>query len=302
MDSGEWTFLVDEAGKRLDQYLAERCPNVSRSRLAQLIREGNVALNQTIARPAQSVRVGDRVFLRIPPATPDKLQAQDIPIDVLYEDDDLLVVDKPSGMPVHPSPGHPASTLVNALLARCRDLSGIGGVIRPGIVHRLDKDTSGLMIVAKHDTAHVHLADQFKARSVYKAYLTLLSGVLARDEGLVKACLGRDPHDRKRMAVIDTGREACTRYRVIRRFRESTLVEAFPETGRTHQLRVHFLSLGHPIAGDRLYGMRRMPFLERQFLHAHSLQFRSPGTGQKIHIQSPLPEGLQRVLEVIGTQ
>jgi 23S rRNA pseudouridine1911/1915/1917 synthase len=216
----------------------------------------------------------------------------------VYQDDELLVLDKPAGLTVHPAPGHPSGTLVNALLAICPDLRGIGDRVRPGIVHRLDKDTSGLMVVAKSHRAHLSLSRQIKERKVKKGYLALVSGELKPREGVIDAPIARNPRDRKRMAVVAGGREARTRYKVLRSNGEYSLVEAFPETGRTHQVRVHFASLGHPLVGDHVYG-KRSAFLGRQFLHAHLLGFSHPDTGEWREFTSPLPPDLQLALDMV---
>jgi 23S rRNA pseudouridine1911/1915/1917 synthase len=218
---------------------------------------------------------------------------------IVHEDADLIVIDKPAGLPVHPSPGHSSHTLVNAVLAQCADLSGIGGVGRPGIVHRLDKDTSGLIIVAKNDAAHLSLARQLKERQVEKTYVALVHGRLSPKEGVIDAPIARHPKHRKKMAVVAGGREARTRYRALREIDGFSLVEARPETGRTHQIRVHLASIGHPIAGDALYGRVGAPPLGRQFLHAARLAFRHPSSGERIELEAPLAEDLERTLHAI---
>jgi 23S rRNA pseudouridine1911/1915/1917 synthase len=215
---------------------------------------------------------------------------------VVYQDDGLIVIDKPAGLSVHPGPGHSDGTLVNALLARCPDIKGIGGVIRPGIVHRLDKDTSGLMVVAKTEQAHQSLSAQFKEHRVAKGYLALVIGTVKPADGRVDAPIARDPRHRKRMAVVMGGREALTRYRVIQRFNEYSLLEVYPETGRTHQIRVHLTYLGHPLLGDGVYG-KRSPLLDRHFLHAHHLGFRHPTSGEPLEFRSALPDDLQHAVE-----
>jgi len=289
----EWT--AEEGGQRLDLFLAQRAQGLSRSRVKRLILEGHALVNSEIAGPARRIKAGDTVSLSVPPPAAMSLAPEVIPLRVVYQDEHLLVVDKPAGLAVHPAPGHPSGTLVNALLALCPDLSGIGGELRPGIVHRLDKDTSGLMVVAKSDAAHQELSRQWKARSVRKGYLALVAGRPAPAEGVVDAPVGRDPRNRKRMAIVPGGRAARTRYRTLRAVVGDTLVELFPETGRTHQIRVHMAALGHPLVGDALYG-HRDPRLPRQFLHAHSLAFVHPATGRRMEFASPLPEELARLL------
>ncbi|MDP3063730.1 MAG: RluA family pseudouridine synthase [Chloroflexota bacterium] len=289
----DWT--AEEGGERLDIFLARRAQGLSRSRIKRLIQDGHALVNSELAQPGQRLKPGDLVSLSVPPPTAVALAAEPIPLRIVYQDAHLLVVDKPAGLTVHPAPGHPSGTLVNALLALCSDLSGIGGELRPGIVHRLDKDTSGLMVVAKSDASHRELSRQWKERSVRKGYLALVSGRLAPAEGVVDAPVGRDPRNRKRMAIVPDGRVARTRYRTLRPVGVDTLVELLPETGRTHQIRVHMAALGHPLVGDALYG-RRDPRLSRQFLHAHLLAFNHPATGQRMEFTSPLPEELARLL------
>ena len=284
---------------RLDRYLAEQCPDLTRSRLARLVQQGMVTVNGAPCRPSQVVRAGDLVELTIPPPTPLDLAPEDIPVPIVYEDDDLLVVDKPAGLTVHPAPGHPSHTLVNALLALRPNLSGIGGVQRPGIVHRLDKDTSGLMLVAKRDAAHQSLAAQLQARRVHKRYLALVWGCPRPESGTVDAPIARHPADRKRMALVQGGRASVTHYAVLERFPEASLVEARPVTGRTHQIRVHMASLGCPLVGDALYGPRKTTLVSRHFLHAASLAFRLPSTGETVEVSAPLPPDLQAALDTL---
>ena len=282
----------------MDRFLADRCPDLSRSRLQRLIAEGNVTLDNAPAKSASRLEVGQLVTVTVPDPLPSHLVPQDIPLNVVYQDGDILVVDKPAGLTVHPAPGHRDRTLVNAVLALCPDLQGIGGTVRPGIVHRLDKDTSGLLVVAKNDQAHVYLANQLIKRGFTKIYLALVHGRLSPEEAVIEAPLGRDPRNRKRMAVVTGGREAETRYRVLRHYDVYTLVEAKPSTGRTHQIRVHFASLGHPLAGDRTYG-RPDALLDRHFLHAQVLGFRLPSTREYIEFTSELPAELQTFLDTL---
>jgi 23S rRNA pseudouridine1911/1915/1917 synthase len=259
-----------------------------------------VLLNGAAARASQRVRAGDALDTAPPEPAPSGLAAEAIPLRVLYEDADLLVIDKPAGLVVHPAPGHATGTLVNALLHHCRDLAGIGGVQRPGIVHRLDKGTSGVLVVAKHDAAHAGLARQFKEHSIERIYLALVRGVPRADEGRVEAAIGRHPSDRKRMSVRSArGREARTAWRVRRRFPKSGCaeLEIRPETGRTHQIRVHLAASGLPIVGDPVYGRGAGSFgLERPALHAAVLGFVHPRTGAKLRFEAPLPEDLERCL------
>ena len=296
-----WEFRVGAGESRLDQYLAGQDTGLTRSRLQRLIADGQVLVNDGPAKPSHKVREGDRVTLSVPPPRPSGLVAQDIPVTVVYQDQDLVVIDKPAGLAVHPGPGHPDRTLVNALLAMCPDIQGIGGAIRPGIVHRLDKDTSGLMVVAKTHPAHQALSEELKARRVTKGYLALATGSVRREEGQIDAPIARDPHQRKRMAVVVGGRESRTSYRVIERVGNQTLLELKPESGRTHQIRVHLAYIGHPIFGDAVYG-RRDQVLQRHFLHANYLAFKHPIDGGLAEFRSPLPDELASVLDRLTAQ
>ncbi|MDO8532062.1 MAG: RluA family pseudouridine synthase [Dehalococcoidia bacterium] len=293
------SFSVATQGERLDRFLAAQCPDLSRSRVQQLIEAGHVTVNGRPVKAAHKLKPGDDVSMSVPPPAPVLgLSPEDIPLTVVYEDADLLVVDKPAGLTVHPAPGHPSGTLVNALLARVPDLGGVGGELRPGIVHRLDKDTSGLIVVAKHERALRHLQAQFKERQVRKVYLALVHRRVQPPEGVIDAPIGRDPRNRKRMAVVPDGRAALTRYRVLRYLPDYTLLEAAPATGRTHQIRVHLAHIGHPLAGDPLYG-GTTKLVARQFLHAHRLTFRLPSGEERTFI-SPLPDDLERVLREVA--
>ena len=291
------TELVSKAeGCRLDRFLAEQELGLSRARVQQLIREGCVTLNGGPTKPSAVVRRGDRVAVDIPPPKPLSARPERMPLDIAYEDGELVVVNKPAGLTVHPAPGHSEGTLVNGLLWLYPDLPGIGGRQRPGIVHRLDKDTSGLIAVAKTEEAHRSLSEQIQDRRVRKGYTALVAGVVAEEEGVIDAPIARDPRHRKRMAVVEGGRASRTGFVVKRRFDSATLVEVFPTTGRTHQIRVHFASLGHPLVGDALYGGRR-DMLDRQFLHAHLLGFEHPQSGEWVEFRSALPMDLQETLE-----
>ncbi|MCC7353788.1 MAG: RluA family pseudouridine synthase, partial [Anaerolineae bacterium] len=263
----------------------------------RLLDGGFITVNGALPKASHQIKAGDYIQVRFPPPVPSTVQPEPIPLRVVYEDSDLLVIDKPAGMVVHPAPGHKAGTLVAAVLAHAPDLAGIGGTQRPGIVHRLDKDTSGLILVAKNDAAYRYLQDQFKSRSVHKVYLALLEGTPPTERGRVEAPIGRDPRHRQRMAVTMGGREAVTEYRLVTRYAGYTLVAAEPKTGRTHQIRVHFSWLGHPVVGDAVYG-RRASALDcpRQFLHAHRLGFRLPSNGSHVEFESPLPVDLLAVL------
>ncbi|MBI4284874.1 MAG: RluA family pseudouridine synthase [Chloroflexi bacterium] len=291
-------FVVERAGTRLDKSVSEKCPEFSRSYLQKLIAEGHITVNGRTTKAGYKLSTGDRIIVNIPPPLPSRLSPEAIPLKLVYEDDDLLVVDKPAGLTTHPAPGHPEHTLVNALLSHYPRLAEMGATLRPGIVHRLDRDTSGLIIVAKNTRAQLNLIEQFRSRSVAKAYLVLVKGRLTPERGAIEAPLGRDSADRKRMAVVTAGREARTDYRVIRHIDGYTLLEAKPQTGRTHQIRVHFAAIGYPVVGDPVYGVKS-PYLKRQFLHAHRLAFRLPSTGQPVELQSELPEDLERAVREI---
>ena len=303
-------FVVEDGQERMDVFLAGQRTGLTRSQVQRLTKEGYIVLNGGVPKASRKLRKGDRISLTVPPPTTLGLTPEPIPLNVVYQDEELLVIDKPAGLTVHPSPGHPAHTLVNALLALCPDLKGIGGVIRPGIVHRLDKDTSGLMVVAKGTRAHLHLTAQIKARTTSKGYLALARGWVEPSEGVIEAAIGRDPRNRKRMAVVPGGRPASTKYKVLKYFalhpEKYSYVEIFPKTGRTHQIRVHFASVGHPLVGDAMYGSkgpslshRKGPLLGRQFLHANLLGFRHPATEEYLEFTCPLPEELQSALEVL---
>ena len=282
-------------------FLAAQEVGLTRSRIRRLIDGGNVLLNNSIPKPSQKLRPGDVVWVKIPEPEALDMVAEDIPLKVLYQDADLVVVDKPAGLSVHPGPGHPTGTLVNALLTLCPDLGSIGDVVRPGIVHRLDIDTSGIMVVAKTETAHHHLTKQLAARSMSKVYLALAVGHVLPTQGKIDAPIGRDRRNRKRMAVVEGGRESVTEYEVIKTLDHGSLLEVRLKTGRTHQIRAHFASIGHPLLGDKLYG-KSSPLLPRQFLHAHQLGFEHPKTGAWMELTAPIPADLSGALERLETE
>lgn len=295
----EWIAAPENAGARLDAFLAGKMEK-TRSSVQKLIEEENVRLNGAPAAKNARLREGDRVEATEPPPEVLDVKPQNIPLDIVYEDQDLLVVNKPKGMVVHPAAGNPDGTLVNALLFHCGDsLSGINGVIRPGIVHRIDKDTSGLLIVAKNDRAHQSLAEQIAVHSFTRIYNAVVYGIVKEEEGTVSAPIGRHPTDRKRMAVLSSGgREAVTHYRVLERFPGFTLVECRLETGRTHQIRVHMAHIGHPVAGDPVYGPKKcITELQGQCLHARVIGFIHPATGEYLEFDSGLPPYFERFLE-----
>ena len=298
-------------GRRLDQFLSETNLKLSRSQAKNLVQKHLIFLNQKTAKPSAHVKTGDIVTGTLPEPEPLSLKPEPLPLTILYEDSSIIVVDKSSGMVVHPAYGNRSGTLVNALLYHCKYLAGINGVLRPGIVHRLDKDTSGVMVVAKDDEAYHHLAKQFKNRTVKKVYCTIVYGMVSRDEGLIDSDIGRHPSERKRMSTrTKKGRPAVTRWKKVEEFDGATLLEIFPQTGRTHQIRVHLSSIGHPILGDPLYGRKGRPGtihdpvlrecvkrLNRQALHAQRLEFTHPRTGERVQFVSPMPRDMEEVLE-----
>jgi 23S rRNA pseudouridine1911/1915/1917 synthase len=293
---------VQQSGLRVDRYISQEAPDLSRSLVQKLLDEGRVTIAGQVPKASYKVQAGDEIVVCVPPPESTDVLAEAIPLNIVYEDADIVVVDKPAGMVVHPAYGHRSGTLVNALLAHCPDLAGIGGELRPGIVHRLDKDTSGLVIVAKNDAAHRYLQTQFQERLVHKTYLALVEGVPQAAHGVIDAPIGRDPQHRQRMAIVTApsrhGREARTEYRIVERFPQNALIEAEPVTGRTHQIRIHLAFIGHPLVGDRVYGFRkqRLP-VPRQFLHATRIAFTLPSSGQPVEFTSPLPDDLAAVLK-----
>ncbi len=302
-DSKPIEFVVTEndAKLRLDQFLAKRLPEYSRSRLQQLIRGGFIRLNEQTTRPRQIVRGGDTISLQEPPMEKIDVQPEPIPLEILFEDDDLIVINKPAGLTVHPGAGQRQHTLVNALLSHCITLSGIGGKERPGIVHRLDKETSGCLVVAKNDVAHRELSKQFAARTVEKIYLALVAGKLRKAAGVIEENIGRHPVHRQRMRVTSLrGRAAKTEYRVIRSSVQASLIECRLHTGRTHQIRVHLHHLGHPVLGDKVYAARFAENFPRQMLHAWKLGFYHPRIGEWKNFEAPLPADFQQAVRAVG--
>jgi 23S rRNA pseudouridine1911/1915/1917 synthase len=293
-----YDFIADQKGARLDRYVCGKYPELSRTQVQKLITEGYITVNSHVAKPGLKLNLGDRIDVTMPPPATKPLLPEPTLLSILYEDGDLLVIDKPAGLAVHPAPGHPSHTLVNAILAYFPHLANIGDSLRPGIVHRLDKDTSGVMLVAKNRAAQANLAEQFKARSVVKAYLVLVKGHLTPETGIIEAPIGRDPRNRKKMAVVTSGREARTEYRVIKYLGSYTLLEVSLETGRTHQIRVHLAAIGYPVVGDKVYGVKS-PYLSRQFVHASRLGFKLPSTGEYVEFTSKLPPDLEQALSNI---
>jgi 23S rRNA pseudouridine1911/1915/1917 synthase len=292
----------DNLGTRLDRYVADQLPDLSRGTVQLLIESGRVRVDGQQRKSKFRITPGEVVSVEIPQPQIDEILPDPIPLAIVYEDADVIVVNKPAGMVVHPAPGHPRGTLANALLAHVPWIS-VGGSQRPGIVHRLDKDTSGLIVAAKSDRGRTALVSQWESRSVEKTYLALVSSLVGDEEAIIDAPIGRDPKNRQRMAVVRSGRPAVTRFRVVERFADTTLLEVSIETGRTHQIRVHLAFVGHPIVGDRLYGRPRIahPHLDRQFLHACALGFQLPG-GEALRLEAPLPHDLQEVLEELRAQ
>lgn len=304
----EYVFETAAHEKRLDSFLVREMPDFSRSYLQKLIAGGNVVLidmsgkKEIIRKNGKDIRTGEKIIVSVPGPEPISVEAENIPLDILYEDDDLLIVNKPKGMVVHPAPGHPDGTLVNALLYHCQgNLSGINGVLRPGIVHRIDQNTTGSLIVCKTDQAHASLAAQLKVHSIHRVYRAIVIGNLKEDSGTIDAPIGRHPVDRKKMAVNrKNGRDAVTHYRVLERFKDYTYVELELETGRTHQIRVHMAEIGHPVLGDDVYGPSKCPFdLQGQTLHAMVIGFIHPTTGKYVEFTAPLPEYFEKLLETL---
>lgn len=298
----EASFRVGEevAGERIDKFLAERMVDLSRSQIQSLIENGSVLCSERQVKSNYKLRAGDEITVVVPePETPE-VEPENIPLDVVYEDSDIIVVNKPRGLVVHPAAGHMKGTLVNALLYHCKDLSGINGVLRPGIVHRIDKDTSGLLMAAKTDKAHLSLAQQLKEHSVTRKYIAIVHGVVNHDLGTIDAPIGRHPLQRLKMAVVKTGgRHAVTHFSVLERFDHFTLLECKLETGRTHQIRVHMEFIGHPLAGDPLYGLKRTLDIDGQALHAQVLGFKHPQTGEYMEFSSEIPEDMKQLIDML---
>ena len=292
------SFTVELGGERLDKIVSAHVQHLSRAVAQRLIKTGKVTVGGRPSKPSYRVQVGDEVVVRAPVETPEQVLPEDIPLDVIYEDIVLLVVNKPAGMVVHPALGHPTGTLVNAVLSHCPQVADVGGLERAGIVHRLDKDTSGLILIAKDEATCAALQRQFKHRQVTKTYLALVEGQVQPREGVIEAPVGRDKRQRKRMAVVQSGRQARTTYRAVEYFADHTLLEVRPHTGRTHQVRVHLAWLGYPVVGDGVYGRRRQQLLrDRHFLHAARLRFTHPATGEEVEFKAPLPPELAAVLK-----
>lgn len=291
--------VKDQKNIRIDKFLTTQLEDFSRSKIQQLIAGDLVLVNDEIIKANYKVENGDMIVVTIPEPEVIDIKSEDIPLDIIYEDEDIVIINKAQGMVVHPGAGNPDGTLVNALLYHIDDLSGINGEIRPGIVHRLDKDTSGVLVVAKNDTAHVHLSDQLQERTVKRTYWAIVHDQIPHENGTIDAPIGRDPNDRQKFTVIKDGKEAITHFKVLEHFNEFTFVEISLETGRTHQIRVHFNYIQHPIAGDETYGPRKTLKGNGQFLHARALEFVHPRTNEVMHFEADLPEVFNKNLELL---
>ncbi|WP_300616641.1 RluA family pseudouridine synthase [uncultured Lactobacillus sp.] len=292
----EYELTVEASGQRLDKYLAEKIADLSRSRIKELVQAGEVLVNSKKSKVSYKVQKGDLIQVTVLPLEPLALEAENIPLDIVYEDEDVIVVNKPQGMVVHPAAGHPSHTLVNALLYHTRDLADSPEGFRPGIVHRIDKDTSGLLMVAKNAAARESLEKQLAAKSNKRQYLAIVHGNFAEEEGTIDAPIGRNPKDRKQMAVVEKGKSAVTHFKVLEQYQGYSLVECQLETGRTHQIRVHMAYIGHPLAGDPLYGPRKTLAGHGQFLHAKTLGFEQPSTGEWLEFSVQPPEIFQQTV------
>ena len=290
-------LTADKTDERLDVFTA-RMANLTRARVQKLIGEGFVAVGDNAQKANYRLTAGDIVTLTLPEAAPPNIAAEDIPLDVIYEDAHIIVINKARGMTVHPAAGPYSGTLVNALMWHCRDLSGINGTLRPGIVHRLDKDTSGVMVAAKNDAAHLCLAEQLQTKTMHRKYLAVVCGIIGETDGTVKGRIGRHPTERKMMAITPDGKEAVTHFHVLERFAKGySLIECRLETGRTHQIRVHMSHIGYPVVGDPKYGRRKNPFaIKGQALHSHELTLTHPDTGKSMHFVAPLPQDMEDIL------
>lgn len=300
-------FLVSEEQEdvRIDRYLAETCEELSRSYIQKLLKNGDVSIDGKAVKASYKVAPGDTIELEIPDAVEPEIEAEDMALDILYEDEDVILINKPKGMVVHPAAGHYSGTLVNGLMAHCRNqLSGINGVMRPGIVHRIDMDTTGVLIICKNDFSHNSIAAQLKEHSITRKYRAIVHGVVKKDHGTVDAPIGRHPVDRKKMSINEkNGKRAVTHYHVLKRFSKYTYIECQLETGRTHQIRVHMASIHHPLLGDSVYGPEKCPFsLQGQTLHAGVLGFIHPRTGEYMEFTAPLPDYFEQLLEKLDRQ
>lgn len=294
----EKRIIADVNNERLDSYISKSNLDLSRSMVQKLIKENRVFINGKNEKESYKIKVNDNITIQIEEPKSSKLEAQDIPLDIIYEDNDIIVINKPKGMVVHPGNGNPDNTLVNAVLAHCKgSLSGIGGEIRPGIVHRIDKDTSGLIIVAKNDKSHINLSEQIKNHEVTKIYTALVKGNISEDEATIDMPIGRDKKDRKKMSVTRDGKEAVSHIKVVKRYGNYTLIRVKIDTGRTHQIRVHMAKIGHPVVGDEVYSSGKNEFgVKGQMLHSTILKFKHPISGKEIMLEAPLPQYFEDVL------
>ena len=300
MSDSTKVYTADQDGERLDRFLTRMEPALSRAHVQKVIAEGQALVAGRVRKANYKLQAGEEVTFHLPEAKPVEILPEDIPLDILYEDSDIIVVNKARGMVVHPATGIYTGTLVNALLAHCKDLSGINGAIRPGIVHRLDKDTSGVMVAAKNDRAHIDLAAQIRTKAARRVYWAIVHGNIREESGTIKGAIGRSAKDRKCMAIVPGGKPAVTHFRVLERFGDYTLVECRLETGRTHQIRVHLTSIDHPLVGDPKYGRRSSPFaIAGQALHSLTLDLTHPVTRQPMHFMAPLPEDMERILAAL---
>lgn len=299
----EYFTVENEAGERIDKFLSEELADCSRSYIQKLMKEQNVKVNEKAVKSSYRLILGDRVEVTLPELKEPEIAAEDLPLDILYEDKDVIVINKPKQMVVHPAPGHYSGTLVNALLYHCKDeLSGINGTMRPGIVHRIDMDTTGSLIICKNDAAHRCLSEQLKEHSINRIYVAIVHGNIKEDSGTVNAPIGRHPTERKKMSVhAKNAREAVTHYQVLKRFGNYTYIQCKLETGRTHQIRVHMASIGHPLLGDVVYGPKKCPYpkLQGQTLHAKTLGFIHPTTGEYVEVEAPLPKYFEELLQIL---
>ena len=289
----------NEKGVRLDSYITKKLNDLSRANIQRLIEDGNILVNSAKQKISYKVNSGDKIEITIPEPKKIDLKPQDIKVEIVYEDNDIIVVNKPKGLVVHPAVGNPDGTLVNAIMNICKDsLSGIGGEVRPGIVHRLDKDTTGLLIVAKNDKAHINLSEQIKNRQVNKIYVALVKGIISENEATINMPIGRSTKDRKKMAVDKNGKEAVTHFKVIKRYNKYTYIKVKIDTGRTHQIRVHMAEIGYPVVGDMVYSNGKNEFgVEGQMLHAKSLDFKHPITGKNMHLEAELPKYFKDIID-----
>ena len=303
MEKHCFTADIEHEDQRIDRYLTEMLPEQSRSFFQKLIRDGFVIVNHTIVKVNYRLKTGDLIEIDIPDAVPTEIVPENIPLDILYEDDDLLIVNKPKGMVVHPAVGHSTGTLVNAIMYHCQgNLSGINGEIRPGIVHRIDKDTTGSLIICKNDEAHRNIAEQIKEHSMTRRYVGVVAGTFSEESGTVEGAIGRHPNDRKRMTINEkNGKPAVTHYRVLQTLKGASFMEFELETGRTHQIRVHMASISHPLLGDTVYGNSKNPYkLQGQALHARTIGFIHPTTGEYIEVSAPIPEYMTELVRKLS--